>query len=340
MLVAASKEGNCSQVSQLVADGADVNCRDDKSNTPLMWASAMGHLQTLDTLLNCKARLEERDKDGYTALHWAVAQKKLDSVKKLIAHKADVNALNKEGDTPLHRAAHYDNKEIANALINNGAKLNIQNKTHQTPFDKSRTKSFKIWFYGQGGRPHSSKFDVEGLANANKNDNNDNDNNGNDNGIAKPADVLANDEKEDDNYSKNNNNNNKMDPEERALVKKEEMKMKVKQWLQGLTLAEYYDKFIGEGYDRFESCIFDVTKDELKDIGVKSGHIKIIMNSINEMKSNKLIYNEEPGALQHGNVNNNNNSNDDNNGNDYFDAQEREGSGATRGGLVMGQLES
>ena len=66
--------------------------------------------------------------------------------------------------------------------------------------------------------------------------------------------------------------------------KKSEMKNKVKNWLFSLMLNDYYDNFITNGYDRFESCILSMNKDDLTQIGIKLGHVKIIQESIDQMK--------------------------------------------------------
>lgn len=72
------------------------------------------------------------------------------------------------------------------------------------------------------------------------------------------------------------------------------MKEEVIEWLKNdLSFAEYVDKFIDNGYDRFDA-VFEMSKKELVGIGIKSGHVKIILNSIERLKFEN--YTNEPGC--------------------------------------------
>ena len=80
----AAGDGNIEAVKQHIANGADVNAKDE-----------------------C----------GWTPLHYAETK---EIAELLIAKGADVNVKDKRGFTPLHNA---DNKEIAELLIANGADI-------------------------------------------------------------------------------------------------------------------------------------------------------------------------------------------------------------------------
>jgi hypothetical protein len=63
----------------------------------------------------------------------------------------------------------------------------------------------------------------------------------------------------------------------------------VRQWLATLNMQGYADTFIENGYDTLEA-ISDISRDDLKDMGVKLGHIKLILaSSINANFLNKNV---------------------------------------------------
>jgi ankyrin repeat protein len=85
-LIDASREGNIEAVQQHLASGTDVNAKDNRGRTPLLWAAFTDRMEIAELL---------------------------------IAKGADVNAKSKEGKTPLDRAI---NKEVADLLRKHGGK--------------------------------------------------------------------------------------------------------------------------------------------------------------------------------------------------------------------------
>ena len=83
----AAKDGNIEAVKLDLADGMDVNTKDDNGRTPLHYATEEGQKETAELF---------------------------------IAAGADVNAKNNLGGTPLHFAAFGGHKEIVELLITNG----------------------------------------------------------------------------------------------------------------------------------------------------------------------------------------------------------------------------
>ena len=96
----AVRESDTEAARWLIANGADVNAKDDDGETPFhgIWSAEI--------------------------------------VKLLIANGADVNAKNDDGMTPLHRKAQFGSAaEIAKVLIDNGAEVNAKSKDGWTPLD-------------------------------------------------------------------------------------------------------------------------------------------------------------------------------------------------------------
>ena len=90
--------------------GVNVNGRDEKGKTPLMWASIRGHTQVVRLLLECKdIQIDLVDNDGYQAIHWSVQNGYPDVTQLLLKHGVSVNVQTEpglpcSGRTPLNLA--------------------------------------------------------------------------------------------------------------------------------------------------------------------------------------------------------------------------------------------
>ena len=67
-LLAAARTGHSGTIRDLLASGANVNVRDEHSNTPLMEAARNGHDDCVRTLLDAGANWRLKNEDGKTAL--------------------------------------------------------------------------------------------------------------------------------------------------------------------------------------------------------------------------------------------------------------------------------
>ena len=109
-------------IAQLLSGGADVNARDSRRDTPLMYAAAVGSADIMRKLIAAGADVNARNSFDTTAIMWC--SDNLEKVKLLIAKGADVNAVAKPGRTPLLvAAAHNGNVEVVRLLIEKGADL-------------------------------------------------------------------------------------------------------------------------------------------------------------------------------------------------------------------------
>ncbi len=131
-LMFAARTGKPAALRTLLAHGPDVNARENwRGQTALMWAAAEGHVETVQTLLDCDAKLAVRSKGGYTAFLFAVRQGHIDVVRTLLNEGADENQSlgaktdpKDNGPSALGLAvinAHY---ELAAALLDAGADPN------------------------------------------------------------------------------------------------------------------------------------------------------------------------------------------------------------------------
>ena len=148
-LLKACCNGNLKKVKQLLEEGADVNVKDEKGRTALMFASWYSHKEVVKQLLEKGADVDAEDIYGKTALMYAsekghkeivellksyeairdIAEKllnacvigDLEKVKQLLEKGADVNAREYEyGWTALMLAALNGHKEVVELLIEKG----------------------------------------------------------------------------------------------------------------------------------------------------------------------------------------------------------------------------
>jgi uncharacterized protein len=138
-LMAAARAGGVAAVKLLIEHGADVNARESlQDETALMWATADGHLDVVDTLLkaganpNLQARVSELTKrstradfpsGGFTAVMWAVRDGNEPIVRRLVEGKADLNIANADKATPMMLAIINDRFDMAAKLLDLGAKV-------------------------------------------------------------------------------------------------------------------------------------------------------------------------------------------------------------------------
>ena len=143
-LWSAARYGRQQDLEAALAQGINVNARDDLGKTALHWAAQYGHDKAADTLLAHGANVSARSRSGYTPLHLAVQGLHGDMVKTLLEHGADVNARENGGWTPLHRLAAVgevdmrartveQHLELTRLLLDHGADLRAADENGFTP---------------------------------------------------------------------------------------------------------------------------------------------------------------------------------------------------------------
>ena len=86
-----------------------------------------------------------KDEFGYTPLHKAVNSRYFEIAELLIAEGADVNAKNNWGSTPLHMAVSKHWGDAIELLIDNGGHINAKDNTGRTPLDNAQDIIIDQW---------------------------------------------------------------------------------------------------------------------------------------------------------------------------------------------------
>jgi ankyrin repeat protein len=116
----ALRANDLARLQSLVDAGADVNVRDRRGETPLLYAAVVGSLETMNLLIAAGADVNAQNEFGATALIWSATD--LAKVKLLVDHGALVNTATRRGRTALLIAAMSDSSaEIVRFLLAHGA---------------------------------------------------------------------------------------------------------------------------------------------------------------------------------------------------------------------------
>ena len=132
----AAAGGNVEAVKSMIAQGIDVDGREDGFHkTALHRAAISGQKEVAELLLDKGADIDARDYYLTSALHYSLENDRKEIAGLLIDRGADVNVRNGRGETPLHSAVENDRKEIAELLIAHDADVNAKDDQGRTPID-------------------------------------------------------------------------------------------------------------------------------------------------------------------------------------------------------------
>ncbi len=121
-------EGEIAQAYKLIDTGVDLNMRDDKGRTALIYAIRDSNPKLALYILGKGADFNLKDDKGWEALHWSVDQSEKLVRDYLLKNGADVNALSIEGDTPILVAAKGYDDSCIKVLHTHGGNLNHHNQ--------------------------------------------------------------------------------------------------------------------------------------------------------------------------------------------------------------------
>jgi ankyrin repeat protein len=140
----AARQGDLEQARALIGEGAAIDARSDRGETPLILAILAGNDAIAELLIEKGAALDGRNAGGFTPLHAAAYAGDPAMAELLIERGADVNdARNNAGVTPLFPAIEEDHAAVAELLIAKGADLRMRERHGYTALARALLKGHK-----------------------------------------------------------------------------------------------------------------------------------------------------------------------------------------------------
>jgi hypothetical protein len=128
LLRSAAFDGNLNEIRRLLANGVNVNCKDEEGWTPLFWAQLGNQPEAVQLVLERGANVDAKDKAGYTALHQAAVAGRDQVMEVLLRYGASVDTVSRKGFTPLMDASAYGRAMVVELLLAGGADPNAMTR--------------------------------------------------------------------------------------------------------------------------------------------------------------------------------------------------------------------
>ncbi len=125
-LLKAAEEGDRKEVEELVDFGVDINAKDWKGWTALIYASRLGYADMVRMLLYEGAEVNVKGNNGFTALLYAPHGGDIDIARMLLEKGADINAKTIGGYTALMNASQAGQVDMVRMLLDEGADVNVK----------------------------------------------------------------------------------------------------------------------------------------------------------------------------------------------------------------------
>ncbi|XP_004420626.1 PREDICTED: ankyrin repeat domain-containing protein 35 [Ceratotherium simum simum] len=124
----AASKGLTECLTILLANGADINSKNEDGSTALHLATISCQPQCVKVLLQHGANEDAVDAENRSPLHWAASSGCASSVLLLCDHEAFLDVLDNDGRTPLMIASLGGHAAICSQLLQRGARVNVTDK--------------------------------------------------------------------------------------------------------------------------------------------------------------------------------------------------------------------
>ncbi|EHH50236.1 hypothetical protein EGM_01029 [Macaca fascicularis] len=128
----AASKGLTECLTLLLANGADINSKNEDGSTALHLATISCQPQCVKVLLQHGANEDAVDAENRSPLHWAASSGCASSVLLLCDHEAFLDVLDNDGRTPLMIASLGGHTAICSQLLQRGARVNVTDKNDKS----------------------------------------------------------------------------------------------------------------------------------------------------------------------------------------------------------------
>jgi ankyrin repeat protein len=125
-LVDAARDDDAARVVSLLAEGAEVDARDEDGATALAWAAIRCNVELAQKLLRARANPDVANGLGVGPLSLAIANGSTAMVRLLLEHGANPNVATENGETPLMTAARLGQVDVMRMLLGRKADPNAR----------------------------------------------------------------------------------------------------------------------------------------------------------------------------------------------------------------------
>ncbi len=137
-LMLAAANGQIEMMEYLLAQGADINEKDNLGDTALNYVVSRNQLAAAKFLVNRGARVVSQRDDGISSLMQALQIGTPDMARTLMEDTEALNQFAEDGWTPLYFSIRRQDLNLLNDLIARGACVNVFDSYQQTPLDFAR----------------------------------------------------------------------------------------------------------------------------------------------------------------------------------------------------------
>lgn len=129
----AAHAGDVEKVRELLTQGADVDERDERGETPLIKAALAGQTAAAAALIEAGANVSARNDRGFSGLHAAAYSGSVEIATMLLDHGVPVDDRADRAITSLHVAGEENQVAVAELLLNRGADRDALQASGYTP---------------------------------------------------------------------------------------------------------------------------------------------------------------------------------------------------------------
>ncbi|CAL4061428.1 unnamed protein product [Meganyctiphanes norvegica] len=127
-------------VEILLKAGAVVDIRDNKEQTPLLFAVLMNNLELAEIFVDAGANVNVKDWHERSGLHYCAINNRVSLAHLLLDNGADIDLQDTNLETPLHITARKDDPSVAQLLRVRGADVTIINIDKRTAYEEAVEK--------------------------------------------------------------------------------------------------------------------------------------------------------------------------------------------------------